>query len=125
MIFGIGLDVIEVERIKKISENKRYLEKVFTLAERELFLNSKNSVQTIAGNFTAKEAVSKALGTGIGKIAWKDIEVLRDKSGKPVVNLHSKALNQIDPQYKAKVLVSITHIRTLAIAQAIIEVEVK
>ncbi len=75
----------------------------------------------IAGSFAAKEAVSKALGTGIGEIGWREIEILRDHNGKPYVELHGRAFECLERMPANKVWVSITHLRSLAAAQAVIE----
>ena len=89
-ILDIGIDIIEVERIKK-SLNKRgdFLKKVFTDREIEMFESKGNNPQTIAGNFVAKEAISKSLGLGIRGYNFKDIEILRDDLGKPIVNTYN------------------------------------
>lgn len=121
MIYGIGIDIIETERIRLVSQKPSFLEKVFTCEERELFLKSRNSVQMIAGRFAAKEAVSKALGTGIGKIGWHDIEVLQDSYGKPYVKLHGRATELFKSISGEKIFLSITHVRSLAAAQAVVE----
>ncbi len=87
-IFDIGVDIIEIDRIRKaVDKNNRFLEKIFTDREIEYF-NSKNfKVESIAGNFAAKEAISKSVGTGIRVFNFKDIEVLRNEMGKPIVKL--------------------------------------
>jgi phosphopantetheine--protein transferase-like protein len=97
------------------------MERVFTVKERELFASNGNPPQMIAGSFAAKEAVSKALGTGIGKISWREIEILRDCDGKPYVEMHGRAQDFLSSMPANKVWVSITHLRSLAAAQAIIE----
>ena len=85
-IFGIGIDIAEIYRIKDILEkNNRFINKIFTENERKYFESKNFRVETIAGNFAAKEAISKALGTGIRNFEFKDIEVIRDEKGKPIV----------------------------------------
>lgn len=121
MITGIGIDIIETDRIRKACQKPRFLEKVFTVKERELFATQGNPTQMIAGGFAAKEAVSKALGTGIGEIGWREIEILRDCKGKPYAELHGRAFECLERMPANKVWVSITHLRSLAAAQAIIE----
>jgi len=121
LITGIGIDIIETDRIRQVCRKPQFLRKVFTDAERELFLKSADPVQMIAGNFAAKEAVSKAIGTGIGKIGWREIEILRDSNGRPYAQLCGKAKKYLESMPANKVWVSITHLRSLAAAQAIIE----
>ena len=92
MIRGIGTDIVEIKRIKKAMEsNGRFLEKIFTNTELE-YLKSRNlRAEYVAGRFAAKEAVSKALGTGFRGIDFKDIEIDRTTLGKPIVILKGKA----------------------------------
>jgi phosphopantetheine--protein transferase-like protein len=120
VIVGIGIDIIEVERIKKACNSLRFLERVFTEEERKYFEKCGNNPQTIAGNFAAKEAVMKALGTGFN-VGWKNIEILHSSNGKPYVNLYDRAAYSLSCIGGKKVWVSISHIRGLAIAQVIIE----
>jgi holo-[acyl-carrier protein] synthase len=121
LITGIGIDIIETDRIREACQKPRFLERVFTVNERNLFASNSNSPQMIAGSFAAKEAVSKALGTGIGRISWQEIEILRDSSGKPYVEMHGRARDFLESIPANKIWVSITHLRSLAAAQAIIE----
>lgn len=122
MIVGIGIDIIEVERIKKACCSLCFLQRVFTEEERKYFEKCGNNPQTIAGNFAAKEAVMKALGTGFN-VGWKNIEILHCPNGKPYVNLYDRAAYRLSCIRGKKVWVSISHIRGLAVAQAIIEGE--
>ena len=74
MILGIGVDIIEIDRIEKaIKKQNKFLEKIFTNKEIEYFQNRKMNIEVIAGNFAAKEAISKALGTGFRGISFLDI----------------------------------------------------
>ena len=92
MIIGIGVDIIEIERVRQaIQNNKNFLSKLFTEKEIDYFISRKMNSEVIAGNFAAKEAVSKALGTGIRGFSFKDIEILRNELGKPEVILHNGA----------------------------------
>jgi holo-[acyl-carrier protein] synthase len=93
MVIGNGVDIVSIQRIKKIlDKNPRFLERNFTLNERALFQERRMSPATIAAGFAAKEAVSKAMGTGIRGFNLIDIEVLRDSLGKPFVILHGNAI---------------------------------
>ncbi len=91
MIFGIGIDIIEIERIKKSIEkfDKLFLNKIFTQTELDYCLSKKNKYQHFAARFAAKEAIAKALATGWSKgFRWKDIEIYNESSGMPNVKLH-------------------------------------
>lgn len=121
MILGIGTDIIEIERIKKaIERTSSFMNKVFTEKEIELFKSKAFKAETIAGNFAAKEAVSKAIGTGVRGFTLRDIEILRDELGKPIVNISDAVKKQIDFQ-EFKLHVSIAHNKTTATAYAILE----
>ena len=119
-IFDIGTDIIEVERIKNsLSKRGDFLKKLFTDKEIEMFQKKGNNVQTIAGNFAAKEAISKSLGLGIRGYNFKDIEVLRDDLGKPIVKTYNN-LKQICIDYSVlEIKVSISHGENYAVANAI------
>ncbi len=119
MILGIGTDIIEIERVKKAAENERFVKKVFTEKEQNYF--SAKSAQSMAGGFAAKEAVAKALGTGISGFSLTDIEVLHDDKGKPVAFLHNNAKIIFDNLGALKVHLSISHCSELAVAYAVIE----
>ncbi len=118
MIFGIGNDIAEVERVQKAVDKGGFCERFFTDSENEYFKHRNYSAQTIAANFAAKEAFSKALGTGIRGFALRDIEVLRDDMGKPYINLYNSLA---DLPYK--VFVSLSHTREYASAVVILETE--
>ncbi|MDV4152501.1 holo-ACP synthase [Clostridium sp. AL.422] len=119
MVIGIGTDIIEIERIERAINNKNFLRKLFTENEIEMFNKRNMRSEVIAGNFAAKEAISKALGTGVRGFSLIDIEVLRDDFGKPIVYLNSTIDDIINKKYKINV--SISHNRTSAIAFAILE----
>lgn len=121
MILGIGTDIIEIDRIDKaIKSNPAFLKKMFTEKEIEKFKENKFRVESIAGNFAVKEAVSKALGTGIRGFAFKDIEVLRDDLGKPIVNV-SNNIKELIGTDKYLFNVSISHNKTTAVAFVVLE----
>lgn len=122
MISGIGTDITEINRIKKaIEDNSNFLKRFFTEKEIEYFKVKKFNANTIAGNFAGKEAVSKALGSGFRGFGLKDIEILRDDLGKPIVNLSSKIYEMFDLE-NTRIFISISHSNKDAIAYAIIEV---
>jgi holo-[acyl-carrier protein] synthase len=122
MIDGIGVDIVEIRRISDaIKRNHRFLEKVFTCCELEYFKNKKFNPQNIAGGFAAKEAVSKALGTGFRGFGLHDIEILRDDLGRPFVSLKGEAERIAESKGNYKVHISISHSDDNAIAYAILE----
>ena len=119
-ILDIGVDIVEIDRIKEaLTKNERFLNKLFTKNEIEYF-NSKNfKVETIAGNFAAKEAISKAIGTGIRNFKFSDMEILRNDLGKPVVKTYNN-LKQICIDFNVlDIKVSISHSNKYAVANAI------
>lgn len=121
MIIGIGTDIIEIDRIKvAIERTPSFLSKAFTEKEIELFKAKEMRVETIAGNFAAKEALSKALGTGFRGYSLQDFEILRDQLGKPIVNISKKARQKIGDRV-LNINVSISHNKSNAIAFAIVE----
>jgi len=121
MVKGIGTDIIEIERIEKaLLKRDKFMKRMFTEKERIMFQSRNNKVETVAGNFAAKESVSKALGTGI-IFNWKDIEVLRDEMGKPIVILHGKAKEIFDHKKCTNLQLSIAHNKSHAIANCLIE----
>ncbi len=123
MIVGIGTDIIEIERIKKAVEKKNssFIKRIFSNQEIQYFEKNKCKPETIAGSFAAKEAVMKTFGTGLRGFRFKDIEILRDESGKPFVDLsHNAALIAKDKNIKI-IQLSISHCREYAIAYATAE----
>lgn len=124
MIKNTGIDIIEIERIKNaVSKRPRFMEKIFTEEEREYFSLRGNNICHIAGTFAAKEAVSKALGTGINRFDWNDIEIRRDKNGKPEAFLYGNAAGIAENKGIKHIHISISHSRDFAIAFAVAEGE--
>ena len=123
-ILGIGIDIVEIERIENILKNKkRFLNKIFTDEEIKYFESKNFRSETIAGNFSAKEAISKAFGTGIKNFNFDDIEVLRDKNGKPIVKTYNN-LRQMCINYNVlEIQVSISHSENYAVANAMVIVK--
>ena len=121
MIIGVGIDIIEIERIKEAMENESLLGRIFTPAEIKYFERRKYNPSTIAGSFASKEALVKALGTGIGKVSWHDIEVLRCTKGRPYIKLYGEAKKVFMSFNGERIHVSISHNRKDAIAQVILE----
>ncbi len=110
-----GIDLVEIKRIQQSLQHPRFLTRVFSDAERELFREKGFSVQTIAANFCAKEAFSKALGTGIRGFSLAEISVLRNGLGAPYFLLSGKARELVE-QRKITLSVSLTHTEEYAAA---------
>ena len=102
-IFGIGTDIVSVDRIKKSLKNKNFLKRVFN--EKEILKCKKinNSTNCYAKRFAAKEALSKALGTGISNgVNFNEIIVLNNKSGKPFINFSGQTKKTLNKKFKGK-----------------------
>lgn len=123
MIIGTGVDIIEIRRIKEaVERNKSFLVKVFTEGEIEYFKSRNFRAEFIAGRFAAKEAVSKALGTGFRGFGFKDIEIGRDELGRPLVKLTGNAKELADKNGNCIIHLSISHSQDNAIAYAVMEI---
>lgn len=119
-IYGVGIDIVEIHRIENaINKNKRFLNKIFTEKEIEYFKSKNLNKNTISGNFAGKEAISKAIGTGIRNYNFKDIEILRDDKGKPFVNVHNNLINICEELKIKEILISISHSKDYAVANAV------
>lgn len=116
MILGIGIDLIEMERIKKACVKEAFLIRYFTLKERQLI---HDHIEKAAGNFAVKEAVVKVFGTGFGKIEPKDIEVLRNEKGAPVIKLYGAAEKEAKAMGIERLHVSITNTESYAAAYVV------
>lgn len=126
MILGHGIDLAEVERVRRSVERfgDRFLERVFTEAERAYAGDGPRRDEHLAARFAAKEAVFKALGTGWAQgVGWTDIEVAREASGKPVLALHGRAHEIAESMGVRTWHVSLTHTGTMAMASVIAEGE--
>lgn len=115
MISGIGIDIVEISRIKELAlRQKKFVDRILTLNEKKKYdrLPAHRKDEFLAGRFAAKEAFAKALGTGIGKeCSFHDIEIVNDESGKP----------RIVKPFREGVHLSISHSKEYAVAQVIIE----
>lgn len=121
-IIAVGNDIIEVARIKAVLERRgqSFLKRILTEREMLYCLRFNPPYTRIAGRFAAKEAVSKALGTGIGKeISWHDIEIINEPSGKPRVLLSAKAELTLSSTHE--ILLSISHCKEFAMATALLQ----
>lgn len=117
-IFGIGTDIIEISRIKKSLESDRFLKRIFTDNEIEYFESRGMKRESVAATFSAKEAISKAVGTGIRGFNFNDIEVLRDEKGRPYVIAHRKFKKLCSDNNICEIKVSLSHCREYAVANA-------
>ena len=110
MIVGLGIDMVELNRIKRAMENPRFITKILTPAEQEYC----TTLAKVAGRWAAKEAIAKAVGL---QLTWHDVEILPDDMGQPTARVSSKFLDPV--RYRLKV--SISHERNHAVAVAILE----
>lgn len=117
MIMGIGIDIIELNRIHdSMKQNKRLADRILTQTEKIVFetlTNERRRVEYLAGRFAAKEAFAKAVGRGIGKLSFKNIDVMTDTYGAPKMNAVGYENWQI--------FISITHSKDYAVAQVVLE----
>ncbi len=122
IIHGIGIDVVEVERIEAAIAHlgDAFLDRLFTVREREYCGKQKRPALHYAARFAAKEAVSKALGTGIGgQAGWLDMEVERAESGAPKMIFTGRAADFLAAEGIAEVQVSLSHAKEYAAANAV------
>ncbi|NTW54400.1 MAG: holo-ACP synthase [Chlorobaculum sp.] len=113
----VGVDIVEIARIRVVYERfgQTFMKKILTEAEMALCLSKPDPVASLAGRFAAKEAVSKALGTGISRgLSWHSIEVLNNDAGKPCVTVHASF-------FSGRISLSISHDRHSAVAMALYE----
>ncbi|MBW6465384.1 MAG: holo-ACP synthase [Brevefilum sp.] len=118
MILRSGIDILEISRLDEINPaiRERFIARVYTADE---IAQAKNHSDTLTGLFSAKEAVSKALGTGIGAVHWQDIEILHLPSGQPIVILYGQAKIIADQLGLTTWSVSISHDRDRVVALAV------
>lgn len=125
MAIYCGVDIVEIERIKHSFDTcgPEFRDRVFTANEID-YCESRKIVkyESYAARFAAKEAVSKAFGTGIGMgVKWKDIEILNDVNGKPFVNLSDRAREVFEEMKATGISLSLSHCKNYAVAYAVIE----
>jgi holo-[acyl-carrier protein] synthase len=124
MILGVGIDFIEVARIQGSYERfgERFLNRILLADEIKYCLSHVVPGPFLAARFAAKEAISKAFGTGIGaQLGWQDMEVGRKASGEPFVILHGRGQTLAEQRGAKSVLISLTHTQSHAAAVAILE----
>ena len=110
-----GVDLVEIERLKEVIQRhgERFLQRVFTPQELE---EVGGNIASLAGRFAAKEAVSKALGTGIGPVSWREIEILRGSQREPVLRLYGSAAVLAQQRELSQWSISLSHTGSYAIA---------
>jgi holo-[acyl-carrier protein] synthase len=115
---AVGIDIIEVDRVRKVYEHhgERFLKRVFTETE---VRQCRGKPTRLAGRFAAKEAISKALGTGIHGVAWREMEVVQLRSGRPTVTLHGNAKRRAELLGISAFDVSIADLKDFSIAVAV------
>jgi holo-[acyl-carrier protein] synthase len=124
MIVGTGVDIVDIERFRKIVGRLkgRFIERVFTPAERKFCDRYRDPIPHFSARFAAKEALFKALGTGWAKgVTWLDAEVKREGSNPPVLVLHGEAEKQSIRLGGGRVHLSISHSDQWAVAMVILE----
>jgi holo-[acyl-carrier protein] synthase len=124
MIVGSGIDLAEIGRIQQSIDRygNRFLNRIYTAAEQAYCLHKRNSAESFAARFAAKEAGAKALGTGISRgVYWLEIEVVRKPGGRPTLQFHGRAAQIAARMGVANAALSITHTADLAMASVVLE----
>jgi holo-[acyl-carrier protein] synthase len=124
MILGVGIDIIEVARVKASYERfgERFLNRLLRADEIAYCRSHKQPAPFLAARFAAKEAISKAFGTGIGAaLGWQDLEIQRKETGEPFVILHGKGKKLFKAREAKRLLVSLSHTQNYAAATAVLE----
>lgn len=118
MALTVGVDIIEIDRIQAAISRRgdRFLHRVYTEAELALY---RDHISELAARFAGKEAAMKALGTGIRGVGWKEIEILPNRRGKPLVFLHGRAKERARQLGLGELAVSLSHSRDYAVASVI------
>jgi holo-[acyl-carrier protein] synthase len=123
MICGIGIDLVRVERVRAIAERwqARFLDRLYTQAERRACMNKAAPYASLAARFAAKEAVFKALGTGWSDgVSWRDIQVLNDRSGRPRATVSGRLKTLMKRAGVTGIHVSLSHEADYAVAEAVL-----
>ena len=124
MIKGIGIDLVDLERLRQVLERHgaRFLDRVLTAAEREFCDRQHDPIPHVAARFAAKEAALKALGTGLAAgIRWTDLEVERRENGAPLLRMRGEAERIAQERGAGSAYVSLTHDRHSAAAVVVLE----
>ena len=123
MIFGIGIDIIEVPRVERLTQKEdKFVKKIFTQTEIDYCRRFRNGSQNFAGRFAVKEAFLKAMGTGLSNgLKFNEIETINDKLGKPEIFLLGKTKEIFEKRDLKCSHVSIAHLKDYATAVVVIE----
>ncbi len=122
MIIGIGLDVVQVKRMKRWVSNPKLMQRYFAVEEvAAIHSAGVGAFQSAAARFAAKEAFGKALGSGLSGLQLNEIVVINDERGKPEYRLSGSALKKMKKAGGEKVFLSLTHEKEIAVAVAVIE----
>jgi holo-[acyl-carrier protein] synthase len=124
MIVGSGIDLVEIARIQHSMDRygTRFLDRVYTAAEKAYCLRKRKAAESFAARFAAKEAGAKALGTGISHgVSWLEIEVVREPSGRPSLKFHGRAAERAERMGVRNTALSLTHTEALAMASVVLE----
>lgn len=115
-----GVDIIEINRVAKVRDSypRRFMEKVFTPSERAY---ARSRAPQLASRFAAKEAVMKALGTGVRGVPWKSVEVTRKRGGPPEIVLHGSAKERSEKMGVTRIALSLSHSKEFAVASVVME----
>ena len=124
-IIGVGVDIVDNNRFKKLIKKKQFVERVFTKNETEYSIKIRNKLNYFSKRFAAKEAFSKATGFGISKnLHFKDIEISSDKRGKPIITLNKSSILYLKKKFKVRAFktnLSLSDEKNYSIAYVIIE----
>ncbi|UCF66793.1 MAG: holo-ACP synthase [Acidobacteriota bacterium] len=124
MILGVGLDVAEIDRIRQVIQRHgdRFLTRVLTEREREYCAQHRDPAPSVAARFAAKEALLKALGTGLSDgISWQDVEVVRQRGQAPKLELYRRAADLATARGLSRAHLSLSHDRGVAAAVVVLE----
>jgi holo-[acyl-carrier protein] synthase len=111
LISGVGIDLVSIERIERVYKKhpKRFLKRIFTFRENEIFTERASSMRVLAARYAAKEAVLKAIGCGIGPAALNEVEIITLPGQQPVVKLYGEASRLAAERKISAVTLSMTH----------------
>jgi holo-[acyl-carrier protein] synthase len=117
-VISVGVDVVEIDRVAAVVARwqEKFLNRVYTEAELRY---CRGRMPELAARFAGKEAIAKALGTGIRGLAWRDMEILPDPLGKPLVTLHGRALARAQAISLREFAISLSHSRDYAVAMVV------
>ena len=124
MVKGIGVDIVEIQRLQRIRERfgERFAQRLLSETEFAQFEQRRHSIKFLASRFAAKEAASKALGTGMAQgISFKSIEVVNDELGKPSLQFHDAAQERLEQLQASNVQLSLSDEQHYAVAMVVIE----